>query len=172
MRNGLAVFCLLLTSATADVMDRIAVAVGNKAIKESQIDRDIRLTAFLNGTPLESGGGSKRRAADRLVDQTVIRLEMVKGSYPAASDAEVKEVLAKIKQARFHTNAEYEQSLRSYGITEPELKSHIAWQIQVLRFVEVRFAPRAAAGDNRAFFAWLDESRKRSRIQFHDEVFQ
>jgi parvulin-like peptidyl-prolyl isomerase len=158
---------LLLSPATAEVMDRVAVAVGNRAIKESQLDRDIRLTAFLNGTALDFGGASKRKAADRLIDQTMIRAEMAKASSAAPAKAEIDQVLEKIKQARFRGNPEYEQALKTYGITEPELKSHVAWQIQVLHFAGQRFGDRV----NTAFFAWLDTSRKSSRIQFHDEVF-
>lgn len=173
MRTALAaVLCVLILPAGADVVDRIAAAIGNRAIKESQLDRDIRLTAFLNGTPLDESGGAKRKAADRLIDQTVIRSEMAKGSYPAPSDADIAGVLTKIKQARFRNNADYQEALKAYGISEPELKSHIAWQIQVLRFVDLRFAKGTPAADNEAFFAWLDATRKSSRIQFHDEVFQ
>jgi hypothetical protein len=172
MRNLLLMFGLLAAPAIAGIVDRIAVAVDNRAIKESQIDRDIRLTAFLNGTPLDEGAAAKRKAADRLIDQTVIRSEIAKAAYPAPSDAEIGNVLGKIKQARFRNNAEYEQALKTYGISEPDLKAHIAWQIQVLRFVDLRFAREAPSAPNEAFFAWLDATRKHSRIQFHDEVLQ
>lgn len=179
------VLFLFLAAASAEVVDRIAVAVGNRAIKENQIDREIRLTDFLNGAALDLGSAAKRQAAERLIDQTLIRAEMAKSSYPAPSEAEINGVLSKIKQARFHNNSEYEQALKTYGISEPDLKAHTAWQLQVLRFVDIRFEPAAQtqpvknakqppSGErvNAAFFAWLDESRKRSRIQFHDEVFQ
>ena len=162
---------LLIAGLSGAVVDRIAVAVDNRAIKESQVELDIRLTAFLNGTPVDTGAAAKRKAAERLIDQTEIRAEMAKGSYPAPSDAEVRNVLEKIKQARFRNNAEYEQALKTYSISEPELKAHIGWQIQVLKFVDLRFA-KAAATSNEAFFSWLDASRKHSRIQFHDEVLQ
>src|SRR6266576_673218 len=115
MRNLLLMFGLLAAPAIAGIVDRIAVAVDNRAIKESQIDRDLRLTAFLNGTPLDEGAAAKRKAADRLIDQTVIRSEIAKASYPAPSDAEIGSVLGKIKQARFRNNAEYEQALKTYG---------------------------------------------------------
>jgi hypothetical protein len=159
---------------SAEVVDRIAVAVGNRAIKESQIDREIRLTAFLNGATLDFSAPSKRKAADRLIDQTNIRAEMAKGSYAAPSEAEVSGVLTKIKRARFSKKGEFEQALQTYGITEQELKAHVAWQIQVLHFIDLRFLPaaRVEARVNEAFFSWLDESRKHERIQFHDEVFQ
>ena len=167
------IVCLSVAAAQADVVDRIAVAVGNRAIKESQIDRDIRLTDFLNGAPLDESAASKRKAADRLIDQTVIRSEMAKGSYPTPSDAEVSATLAKIKQARFHNDAEeYQQALKTYGITEQELKAQIAFQLQVVRFVDLRFAKGSLKADNDAFFSWLDSTRKASRIQYHDEVLQ
>lgn len=172
LRRLAAMLCLAMLPAAAAVVDRIAVAVGNRAIKESQIDREIRLTAFLNGTPLDESAASKRKAADRLIDQTVIRAEMGKGSYPAPSEADIDAVLAKIKQARFHNPAQYEEALKTYGISDTEMKSHIGWQIQVVRFVDQRFTKGSAAADNEAFFAWLDTARKSSRIQFHDEVFQ
>jgi hypothetical protein len=149
-------------------MDRVAVAVGNRAIKESQIERDIRFTAFENGTALDFSGPSKRKAAERLIDQTMIRAEMAKASYPTPAEAEINSVLDRIRQARFRNNAEYEQALKTYGIAEPELKSHVAWQVQVLHFADARFGNRV----NTAFFTWLDTSRKGSRIQFHDEVFE
>jgi parvulin-like peptidyl-prolyl isomerase len=167
-----AMLCLLLLPAAAAVVDRIAVAVDNHAIKESEIDRDMRLTAFVNGTPLDEGAASKRKAADRLIDQTLIRAEIAKGSYAVPPDAEIGNVLAKIKQVRFHNNAEYEQALKTYGLSELDLRSQIAWQIQVLRFVDQRFPRGTPAADNTAFFAWLDATRKHSRIQFHDEVLQ
>lgn len=174
MRRCLAIACVVLFSLSAEVVDRIAVAVGNRAIKESQIDSEIRLTAFLNGEALDFTAASKRKAADRLIDQTNIRAEMAKGSYAAPSEAEVNGVLAKIKQARFPKKGEYEQALQTYGITEQELKAHVAWQIQVLHFIDLRFLPaaRTEARVNEAFFSWLDESRRHERIQFHDEVFQ
>src|SRR5260370_30088170 len=175
---------LLIVCATAEVMDRIAVAVGNRAIKESQIDREIRLTAFENGTALDLSAASKRKAADRLIDQTFIRAEMAKASYPAPSDTEINSVLDRIRQARFRGNAEFEHALKTYAITAPELKAHIAWQIQVLRFADVHFEPvvrkQAVRNVNQPpggrvnddVVCWLDESRKNSRIQFHEEVFR
>lgn len=41
------------TARGAIILDRIAVIVGNRVIKTSDIDRDIRLTAFLNRAKAE-----------------------------------------------------------------------------------------------------------------------
>lgn len=172
LRHIVSIVWLLSTVATADIVDRIAVAVGNHAIKESQIDHELRLTAFQNGAPLDEGAASKRKAADHLIDQTLIRAEMAKGSYPEPSNADVNTVLTKIKRARFHSDADYEQALKTYGISEPELTAHIAWQIRVVRFVDQRFQKGSPSADNAAFFAWLDATRKASRIQYHDEALR
>jgi len=172
--------------ASADLVDRIAVAVGNRAIKESQIIGEIRVAAFLNGGPLDLSGPAKRKAAEQLVDQALIRTEMARGSYPAPSDGDVNDLLKRIKDTEFHgDSAAYRTALAKYGLTEADLKAHLAWQLQVLRFIQLRFEPavrmRAAKNTSAAvigervnveFFAWLDQARARARIQFHDEVFQ
>src|SRR6476660_4088835 len=51
----------------AEIIDRIAVVVGNRVITESEILREIRLTALLNDEPLDFSAVSKRKTADRLV---------------------------------------------------------------------------------------------------------
>ncbi len=190
MRRGFAIPCIFLVCAAgfAGVVDRIAVSVGNSAIRESQVESEVRVTALLNGAALDLSAAGKRQAASRLVDQAIIRAEMAKQVYPAPAEAEMNATLDKIKQARFRNNSEYERALKTYGVTEPELKAHLAWQLQVLHFIDLRFAAAdalpsrdregavaVAAQEQRAniaFFAWLDGMRQRSRIQFHDEAFQ
>lgn len=149
----------------AEVYDRVAVAVGNHAIKASDIDRDIRLTAFLNGGKLDFSLPEQRKAADRLIDQWMIREEMAKRNYAAVSAANADEVFNKIKAARFPNTGEYQQALNRYGISESELKAHVAWQATVVRFIADRF-------QSQAFFNWLNDSRKRASIQFRGELSQ
>jgi hypothetical protein len=49
--------------AAGVVIDRIAVIVDNHAIKTSDIDRDLRVTEFLNHEPLDTTVNVKRKAA-------------------------------------------------------------------------------------------------------------
>src|SRR5690349_15608152 len=81
---------LLLASVCegAIVLDRMAVIVGNHVIKTSDIDRDLRLTEFMNREPLNLGSEAKRRSAERLIDQEIIRMEIVTGGYRRPSEAE------------------------------------------------------------------------------------
>ncbi|MBV9613086.1 MAG: hypothetical protein JO091_11475, partial [Acidobacteriaceae bacterium] len=53
MRVRFQVALLLACNALAPgvIIDRIAVVVGNSIVKDSDIDRDIRVTSFLNNQP-------------------------------------------------------------------------------------------------------------------------
>lgn len=156
MRVALCFLAVLVLHA--EVYDGVAVSLGTHAIKTSEIERDIRLTAFLNGSEVILNGAEKRKAADRLIDQMLIRDEMSKAR--VATSIQSDAVFDRIKLARFHSPTEYRQALQTYGITEPELKAHLAWQLAVLAFVDVRFKA------NPPFFAWLDTSRKTLRVQY------
>ena len=45
----MALFLLAPSIAFPTIIDRIAVIVGNSIVKDSDIDRDLRVTAFLDG---------------------------------------------------------------------------------------------------------------------------
>jgi hypothetical protein len=129
------------------VIDRIAVIAGNFVIKDSDIERDIRLTDFLNRDPLEFSGASRKRSADRLIDQALIRREIEVAQYPFATDQDVNGFLQQIRKQRFKNDADYQQSLREYGITETQLKRALKWQLTVLHFISVRFRPGVLISD-------------------------
>jgi len=182
---------LIPLAASAAVIDRVAVVVGSTVITESEVLDAVRLTEFVNGEALDLGPRARRAAAERLVDQQLIRNEMELGRYtpPPASDAD--RLLGTFRQQRFPSAAQYEQALKTYGITEDELKSYLLWQETVLRFTDMRFRPglpgpseesanrlqdgaTAAPGDtvDERLDAWLKESRENTRIIFKPEAFQ
>jgi peptidyl-prolyl cis-trans isomerase SurA len=127
-------------ASAAVVIDRIAVIAGKHAIKASDIDRDIRLTQFLNREPLAENAKTKKQAAERLIDQQVIRDEVATGNYGRASDADAAAMLQKIRQDQYGgSEARLKQALAHYGVTEDQLRSHLLWQLTVLRFIDRRF---------------------------------
>ena len=85
----------------AVVLDRIAVIVGKRVIKTSDIERDLRITDFLNGDPLVLTSQTRHKAAERLIDQSIIRDEIASGGYQRATDAEASATLAKLRQTRY-----------------------------------------------------------------------
>src|ERR1700757_886212 len=101
----------------AEIIDRIAVVVGNSVITESEILREIRLTAFLNGEPLDFSPITKRKTAERLVEQRLIGNEITASLYGLPSESAAQEMLKQIKD-RFPNPAAYQEELRRVGITE------------------------------------------------------
>jgi hypothetical protein len=131
----------LALAASAEVIDRIAVSLGSSVITESEILRQIRLTAFLNGEKPDYSMENKRRAADMLVEQTLIRREM--GATPNAQQEKMEiapEVQALVQQ-RYPTEAAYRRALAQYNLTDEDVKRHLEWQTRLVRFIDVRFRP-------------------------------
>ncbi len=131
--------------AVAVVVDRIAVVVGKTVITESEVIQEARLTEFLNQAPLELGPEARRAAAERLVDQQLIRNEMEIGGYPSPPAAEADAMLRRFREEHYGTDAEFQAALAKYGITEEQLKQHFLWQLAVMRFTDLRFGMGLAA---------------------------
>jgi hypothetical protein len=133
----------------AVVLDRIAVIAGTHVIKLSDIDQDIRLTDFLNRVPLNISPATRREAAERLITQQIIRDDIVSGGYRRPPESEAVQLEADLDRDRFDGS---EQRLRDvlklYGLTEPELREQLLWQITVLQFIDQRFRGEVVVTDD------------------------
>ena len=121
------------------VLDRVAVVVGTGVITESEVIEEARVTDFLNGRPLDLGPAALRQAADRLVDQQLIRNEMEIGRYTEPPNSEGEAMEQKFRQEHYSSQAAFRAALQKYGITEQELREHLLWQLTALRFTDQRF---------------------------------
>jgi hypothetical protein len=147
------VLVLVITAAlhlsAAIVLDRVAVVVNQHVIKSSDIDRDLRLTDFLNNDRLSETAADRKKAADRLIDQAVIRNEVSTGHYsrPPAQDADA--LLAQIQRDRYgNSEARLKQALTQYGLSEEQLRDQLLWQLTVLRFINERFRAAVLVSDD------------------------
>ena len=130
----------LAAPASAEIIDRIAVTVGKHAIKLSDIDRDLRVTSFLNREPLDLSSNARRAAAERLIDQALISDEIEEGGYARPGDSDVEALLNRIRQERFGgSDARLREALETHGLTEDQLRQQLLWQLEVLRFIDQRF---------------------------------
>jgi hypothetical protein len=129
------------------IIDRIAVRVGDGIIKDSDIDRNIRVTEFLNDQPLNLGNKERREACQRLIDQAFIRREIQLGDYPRATWQEADQQLAKLEKQRYKTDAAMQNAIHRYGLVEPDLRFEFHWQLTVLRFIDQRFKPAVLVTD-------------------------
>jgi hypothetical protein len=137
-----AILLLVLASAWggATVVDRMAVVVGKHAIKLSDIFRDLGATEFLNREQPNFSPDARHKAADRLIEQSIIRDEIANGGYKWASSADADAMLDKLRQERFGGSAaRLRAELSRYGLTEEELREQLLWQLTVLRFIDQRF---------------------------------
>lgn len=151
-------FLILLTTASlsltligrgAVILDRIAVIVGDRVIKTSDIDRDIRLTAFLNRAKADFSPQTKKQSAERLIDQDLIRQEIANGNYRRPAESEAATLEAQLVRDRFGgSDPEFARALERYGITREQLATQLLWQLTVLRFIDQRFRAGVFVSDD------------------------
>jgi peptidyl-prolyl cis-trans isomerase SurA len=132
-------------SSQAEIIDRIAVSVANRVITQSEIERQIRITAFLNGEKPEFTAANRRQTAERLVEQTLIRREIATTRYITSET--VSEPLYQEFRKQYKDDAAYNQALAGYGITDADVKEAFNWQSTLLDFVEARFRPGVQLSD-------------------------
>jgi len=132
---------LLVVPALAEIIDRLAVTVDTSVITISEIVLQLRITAMLEDKPLKLDEDALREAADRLIEQTLVRREIAIADYPAPSPEAADKALQDLKQQRYGSDPVYRAALQKYGVREAALKSQLLWQLTLLRFVEVRFRP-------------------------------
>ena len=124
----------------AAVIDRIAVIVGNRAIKTSDIDRELRVSSFLNRQPLNEGPDARRKVAERLIDQELVRQDLLNGQYSQPTEKDAGDFLQQFRRDRFGgSEVRLRAELERYGLTEEQLRRYLLWQLTVLRFIDQRF---------------------------------
>jgi hypothetical protein len=130
-----------------EIIDRIAVSVGNRVITTSDVDREIRVTALLNGVKPDFSAAAKKATTERLVEQKLIRNELESARYPTPAAAEVEPELAAFQKKYFAGDAEFQQALTAAGVTAQDLRDELLWQRSLLLFIEVRFRPGVQVTD-------------------------
>ena len=138
---------LFLHAAHGETLDRVAVSVGNRVITQTDVDREIRITALLNGEKPDFSPENKRQTAERMVDQRLVRGELEASRYPLPAAAEVDAALKELRD-HFPDEAAYRRSLAEYGISEDDLKTRLLWQLTLVRFIDIRFRPGVQISDD------------------------
>ena len=133
---------ILLLSALllhGEIIDRIAVSVGSRVATASDVDREIRVTAFLDGKPPDFTPAAKRATGDRLVEQLLIRRELETNRYPMPSAADVDPIVDKFQRDHYKDAADYQRATAAAGITAQDVSDEILWQRALLLFIDARF---------------------------------
>jgi hypothetical protein len=146
--------------ASAVVVDRTAITVGNRVITNSEITRRIRLTAFQNGALPDFSLASRRETAQRLIDLKLVEREMDLGHYTRTSPAAAAELLNAFTVEHFQSSPEAVRlSLAAIGLTPADLQAEFAEQADLLLFTALRFRPAVEVSDQEI------EQYYRTRVQ-------
>jgi hypothetical protein len=191
---------LLSVVLNAEVLDRVAVSIGNQVITESQLNREIQLDSFLNNEPATFTPAALRAAADRLIEQKLVRKEMEMGRYPTAAPEEASAMIQNLVKNR----PDFDRELTAAGITRDELQQHLQWGLTLAHFIDLRFRPAVqvtnadvqkyyrekfgatqsladvraritetlqAQRSDAALDAWLKDTKAHTAIEYRKEVF-
>ena len=71
-----AILAILAAICPAAVIDRVAVVVGKTVFTQSEVDDEARLSELEAAKPLDLSAAQRKQAAERLVDQELLREEM------------------------------------------------------------------------------------------------
>jgi len=141
-----ALLVLVAFASRAEIIDRIAVTAGKAVITESDVTRDLRVSAFLDQKPADLSPEQKRIAADRLVDQTLMLQEAAFSHVPLPTAEDAARMLEPVK-AEYPSESRYRAALERYGITEGDLVNHLLDGLRAMRFSDLRFRPEVQISD-------------------------
>jgi hypothetical protein len=157
----LALILWLAIACSAATVDRLAVTVGRTAITELQIDEDLRVAALLNRKEVLHDLESRRAAADRLIEQLLIRNEIQMSRYPVPSPEDVEAYYAKVVET-LGGSERASEALARYRVSEQVLREHLTAQLATLRFIAFRFRPDVSISD-----AEIENAFRRRLIEAH-----
>jgi peptidyl-prolyl cis-trans isomerase SurA len=136
-----ALLFVTVTPARTEIIDRIAVSVGKSVITASDIERQIRVSAFLDAVKPDLSPTNRKAIADRMVEQKLVRRELETSRFPVPGASEVEPILEKFQKEHYPNPGDMARGLAEYGITEQDLLDDLLWQRTLLQFIEVRFRP-------------------------------
>lgn len=141
MRASTSLSLLLLATGLlrAEVVDRLAAIVGTKIITTNDVSRQVRLTAFLNGAEPDYSVENRRKTAQMLVEQALIRREMTTTGLGGDLETNIDPQLLGLVQQRYPGDAVYKAALARYELTDADVKTQLLWQTQLVQFVDMRF---------------------------------
>jgi hypothetical protein len=138
---------VLIAALHAETIDRIAVSVANRVITTSDIDRQIRVSAFLSGTKPDFSAAGKKAMADRLVEYTLVRREIEMSRYPVHAASEIEPALADFQKRYYPADDAYRAGLAQSGISDQDVKDELLRERTLNAFLEVRFRPAVQVTD-------------------------
>lgn len=134
MRTSLSIlFVAAAVTADAEIVDRLAAIVDRDVITLSELERAQKLQQLKGEAVLPL-----QEVLERLIESRLVSREVARYPDPPVTDEETRRALDLVKRA-FGSDQALEKALAQFGMTEVELKSQLASEIAVTRYVERRF---------------------------------
>ena len=141
----LAVLLLLIGAhaAAGEVVDRIVARVGHRVVLQSELEDSMRYQALISRrSPGPFGVEERKQALEQLVDQCLIESQIDRSTFQRSSQANIERQVADIRQQLgVKDDSTWQALLTRYGLTPQDFEERLAWQVDILRFVDSRFRP-------------------------------
>ncbi|MCU1286823.1 MAG: hypothetical protein JWO13_3173 [Acidobacteriales bacterium] len=141
----IAVLLLLsLTCSAQEVVDRMIAVVNKHVITQSDWDQQERFEALVDGKKFDAQQHSDA-VLERLIDRVLISESIARIQVAHATPEQVKMQIAEMRKqfpaAQGQSDDAWRKTLSEYGFSEEDLAQIVAEQLDVLRFVDIRFRP-------------------------------
>jgi hypothetical protein len=131
------------------------VAVVNRhVVLQSELEQEVRVDFLLRGLPVDQITQPEMQAMlERLIDQSLLQQQIAATAMLDPTPEELAASLARLRSQipGAQEDAKWQSLLAGYGLGERDLEVHIASQMRILRYVDLRFrsltrVDRAAVG--------------------------
>jgi hypothetical protein len=161
--------CVLALSASAETIDRIAVSIGSQVITESEVLRDLRVSAFLDHAEVDLSPAAKRKSAQRLVDQLLILREASESRLSLPNEEAVVPLMNQVR-TEYKPSSELQATLRRYQIADRDVAAQLLAGLTALAFTDLRFRPAVQVSEEeiREYHAKLTDAASFDAVR--DEI--
>lgn len=145
----LAGLAIVVTSARAEIVDRIAATVNDAAIPESEVRRAMLVSA-LEPAPNETREAFRERVIDALIDQYLEYQDAVRFGSAQPDAADVTAAMDKLRDGLRKQGKNPDDEFARAGMTAEDVRSALERQLVISRYLKERFAPLAYADEAQA----------------------
>ncbi|HWZ43466.1 MAG TPA: hypothetical protein VNW97_08305 [Candidatus Saccharimonadales bacterium] len=141
-RFTVAMLLLALPLCSGQVVDRMVAVVNKHVVLQSELEQEVRVDFMLRGLPLAQATTTEIEAMlERLIDQSLLQQQILATTIVDPSAEELAEGLRKLRAGipGAQDDAPWQTMLAAYGIDERDVEAHIAAQLRLLRFIDLRF---------------------------------
>lgn len=130
--------------ASAEVIDRIVAVVNHQIITLSDVKQERKFLEIGPGDPItaQSSPGNEQPSqfelTQKLIEQSLIRQQIEQFPGIDVSPEETEKQMASLKKEN-SSSQDWEQQLEQLQLTPEEVKEHLRWQLQVMKFFDYRF---------------------------------